>query len=63
MSLLHYAEQQSKREAGMCAMRRERLELEQGLRDASERQEIRKHVTLLLDLFLERINTLNNWLC
>ncbi|XP_065835347.1 GRIP and coiled-coil domain-containing protein 1-like [Oscarella lobularis] len=39
MSLLHYAEQQSKREAGMCAMRRERLELEQGLRDASERED------------------------
>ncbi|XP_062513201.1 GRIP and coiled-coil domain-containing protein 1-like [Corticium candelabrum] len=38
-ALLHYAEQQSKRESEIKTMRQERLELEQSLREAREREE------------------------
>jgi chromosome segregation ATPase len=39
VALLHYAEQQSKREAEMKVMRQERLELEHSLREAREKGE------------------------
>eukprot|EP00118_Oscarella_pearsei_P011369 m.75982 g.75982 ORF g.75982 m.75982 type:complete len:667 (+) comp35964_c0_seq8:121-2121(+) len=39
VALLHYAQQQSKRESEMGSMRQERLQLEQALRDIAERED------------------------